>query len=75
MHGPDLDSGGGISDQVKGLDEHPQFASAIDLVDAGGDLSAFISNLTEACLREFGINSNPVYLVAAQDVSERVGTV
>ena len=30
-----------------GLDEQPEFAPAIDLVDTGGDLSAFISNITE----------------------------
>ena len=30
---------------------------------------------TEACLREFAINPNPVYLVAAKDVPERVGPV
>lgn len=47
LHGPDFDGGGGISNQVMGLDDHPKFAVTIDLVDTEGDLSAFISNLTE----------------------------
>ena len=28
---------------------------------------------TEACLREYALNPNPVYLAAAYDVAERVG--
>jgi hypothetical protein len=28
---------------------------------------------TEACLREYAVNPQPVYLVAARDVTERVG--
>jgi len=169
LHGPEFDAVGGITRQVMGLDEHPEFAQTIDLVDTGGDLSSFISNLTEtfagvylanqknlvafvhtvtapsalrniapylseesarlaaryawqacaaiyswysvappldtsefdvpaedhedlkdravaaggahsikfteACLREYALNPNPVYLVAARDVSERVGPV
>ena len=169
LHGPDFDGSGGIVQQVMGLDDHPEFAGAIDLVDTDGDLSAFISNVTEtfarvylanqknliafvhtvtapsalrniapylseesarlaaryawqacasiyswysvappldtseltlpaedheelkdravaaggahsikfteACLREYSFNRNPVYLVAARDVSERVGAV
>ena len=169
LHGPDFDGSGGITQQVMGLDEHPEFAGAIDLVDTTADLSAFISNLTEtfagvylanqknliafvhtvtapsalrniapyvteesarlaaryawqacasiyswysvappldtselavpaedheefkdravaaggahsikfteACLREYSFNPNPVYLVAARDVSERVGPI
>lgn len=47
IHGPDFDDSGSIVRQVKGLDEHPEFAGAIDLVDTGGDLSRFISELTE----------------------------
>ena len=169
LHGPEFEGSGSIQQQMMGLDEHPEFAPAIDLVDTGGDLSAFISSLTEtfaglylanqknliafvhtvtapsalrtlapyvaeadarlaarfawqacagiyswysvvppldtegleeppvdhedlidravaaggahsikfteACLREYAINPNPVYLVAAHDVSERVGPV
>ena len=47
LHGPDFDGSGGIVQQVMGLEEHPEFAGAIDLVDTDGDLSEFISNLTE----------------------------
>ncbi len=169
LHGPDADLSGGIYQQVMGLKEYPEFIGAIDLVDTGGGLSEFISDLTEtfagvylanqknliafvhtvtapsslrniapylsgesarlaaryawqacagiyswysvappldtagleapsedhddlidravsaggahsikfteACLREYDINPNPVYLVAARDVSERVGPV
>jgi hypothetical protein len=35
--------------QIKGLDHEPTFASAIGLVDTAGDLSAFLSELTETC--------------------------
>lgn len=169
LHGPDFDGSGGITQQIKGLDDHPEFADAINLVDTGGDISNFISDLTEtfagiylanqknlvafvhtvtapsalrmlapylseadarqaarygwqacaaiyswysvvpaqdtsglavpsedhedlidravaaggahsikfteACLREYALNPKPVYLVAARDVSERVGPV
>jgi hypothetical protein len=47
LHGPEFDGSGPITEQIMGLEDHPEFASAIDLADAGGDLSLFISNLTE----------------------------
>ena len=47
LHGPDFDGSGSITEQIKGMEEHPEFASAIDLADASGDLSLFISNLTQ----------------------------
>ena len=47
LHGLDFDGSGSITEQIKGMEEHPEFASAIDLADASGDLSLFISNLTE----------------------------
>ncbi len=169
LHGPDFDGSGSIVEQITGLEEHPEFGAAINLVDTSGDLSLFISNLTEtfagiylanqrnliafvhavtapsalrmlapylsegdarqaarwawqacaalyswysvvppldtstvsvpsegreelidravaaggahsikfteACLREYALNPNPVYLAAARDVSERVGPV
>lgn len=169
LHGPDFDGSGSIAEQIKGMEDHPEFASAIDLADASGDLSLFISNLTqtfagiylassknlvafvhtvtapsalrmlapyldeddarqaaryawqacaavyswyatvptqddsgletpveaqeelidravaaggahsikftEACLREYSLNPNPVYLAAARDAAERVGPV
>ena len=47
LHGPDFDGSGSIAEQIKGMEDHPEFASVIDLADASGDLSLFISNLTE----------------------------
>ena len=169
LHDATFDGSGPITEQIRGLEEHPEFAPAIDQADAGGDLSAFISNLTEtfagiylassknliafvhtvtgpsalrmlapylaeddarlaaryawqtcaavyawystvppqntpnfesprenreelidravaaggahsikfteACLREYSLNPNPVYLAAARDASERVGPI
>ncbi len=169
LHGPDFDGSGAISEQIKGLGGHPEFEPVINLADTGGDVSRFLSNLTEtfagiylanpknliafvhtvtapsalrmltpyldeadarqaalyawqacagiyswystvsprdagswetpaedwdeiidravaangahsikfteACRREYALNPNPVYLAAAWDVSERVGTI
>ena len=47
LHGPEFDGTGSITEQIKGMEDHPEFAPAIDLADASGDLSRFISNLTE----------------------------
>lgn len=47
LHGPDFDGSGSITEQIKGMEEHPEFAPVIDLADASGDLSLFISSLTE----------------------------
>ena len=47
LHDESFDGTGAITEQIRGLEPHPEFASAIDLADAGGDLSKFISNLTE----------------------------
>ena len=41
-------------------------------VAAGG---AHTIKFTEACLREYALNSKPVYLAAARDAAERVGPV
>ena len=41
-------------------------------VAAGG---AHSIKFTEACLREYALNPNPVYLAAARDAAERVGPV
>jgi hypothetical protein len=40
-------SSGNITDRLRPLDAFPPFAGVVDLVDATGDASAFISNLTE----------------------------
>ena len=47
LHGPDFDGSGSITEQIKGMEDHSEFAPVIDLADASGDLSLFISNLTE----------------------------
>jgi Questin oxidase-like len=47
VHGPEFDPRGSIAQQVKGLDDQPEFADALALVDTNGDLSSFISELTE----------------------------
>ena len=47
LHDLDFDVAGPITEQIKGLENHPEFEPAIDLADTGDDVSAFISNLTE----------------------------
>ena len=47
VNGPEYLPRGLIFQAVRGLDEQPSFAGAIDLVDTAGDLPDFISNLTE----------------------------
>jgi hypothetical protein len=49
VHGPDFDATGSIVQQIKGLDDQPEFATAVDLVDTAGDLAWFLSDLTETC--------------------------
>jgi hypothetical protein len=49
VHGPGFEATGAISQQVKGLDDQLEFAQAVDLVDTTGDLSCFVSELTETC--------------------------
>ncbi len=169
LHGPEFDGSGAIIEQIKGLEDHPEFEGVIDMADPGDNVSQFISNITEtfaavylanpknliafvhsvtapsalrllapylsqadakqaarygwqacaavyswysvspppdpaqfevpdddlqdlidravaaggahsikfteACLREYALNPSPVYLVAAKDVSERVGPI
>ena len=169
LHGPEFDGAGPIVEQIKGMEDHPEFAQSIDLLDTSGDISRFISDITEtfagiylasdknliafvhtvtapsalrmlapylddadarraaryawqacaavyswysivpaqntsgfeaatedqedlidravatggahsikfteACLREYSLNPNPVYLVAARDATERVGPI
>ena len=67
LHGPEFDGSGAIGTQVMGLYEHPEFAETIDLVDTGGDLSGFISNLTE--------NFAGVYLANQKNLIAFVHTV
>jgi len=62
VHGPDFAACRSIAQRVKDLDAQPEFATAVDLTDTAGDLSWFISELTETCA---GIYlANPRGLVA-----------
>ncbi len=47
LHGPDFDGTGSIIEQIKGLEDQPEFGPVIDLVDTSGDISSFISGITE----------------------------
>ena len=47
LHGPDFDGSGAITEQIKGLEDHPEFAPVVNLADSSGDLSIFLSDLTE----------------------------
>ena len=47
LHGTDFDATGRIIEEIKGIEEHSQFATAIDLVETSGDISHFISEITE----------------------------
>ena len=47
LHDDSFDGTGPITEQIRGLEDHPEYASSVDLADASGDLSLFISNLTE----------------------------
>lgn len=67
LHGADFDGRGSIAEQIKGMEEHPEFAPAIDLADTGGDLSVFISNLTETFAG--------IYLASPKDLIAFVHTV
>src|SRR5713101_7283212 len=62
VHGLDFEASGSIVQQIKGLDNQPGFATAVDLVDTSGDLSWFISELTETCAGLY--LANPKGLIA-----------
>ena len=47
FHGADFDGAGPINEQIKGMEDHTGFATVIDLVDTSGDISHFISEITE----------------------------
>jgi hypothetical protein len=62
VHSGDFDPRGAIVQQLKGLDEHPEFATAIDLVDTTSDLAQYLSEITETFA---GIYlANPTGLIA-----------
>ncbi len=62
LHDPSFDGAGPISQQIKGLEGHGEFGPVINLVDAGGDVSQFLSNLTETCAAIY--LANPKNLIA-----------
>ncbi|HSF32142.1 MAG TPA: questin oxidase family protein [Candidatus Tectomicrobia bacterium] len=62
IHGPGFDPRGAIVQQVKGLDDHQEFVTAIDLVDTADDLSRYISDLTETFAGVY--LANPTGLIA-----------
>jgi hypothetical protein len=47
---------GNITDRLRPLDSFPPFAGVADLVDASGDASAFVSNLTETFAHAYLVN-------------------
>ena len=47
LHGPDFNGSGSITQQIKGLEDHPEFAPVIDMADPEGDVSSFVSSITE----------------------------
>jgi Questin oxidase-like len=62
IHGPGFDPRGAIVQQLKGLSDYPQFAPTIDLVDTAGDLSQYISEITETFAAIY--LANPTGLIA-----------
>jgi hypothetical protein len=62
VHSGDFDPRGAIVQQLRGLNEHPEFATAIDLVDTSDDLSTYISELTETFAGVY--LANPTGLIA-----------
>ena len=60
IHGSDFDASGSIDQQIRGLDDSPRFAGAIKLVDTSGDLSAFVSQLTETFAGLYLVNQRGV---------------
>ena len=67
LHDIGFNGAGPITEQIKGMEEHPEFASAIDLADASGDISGFISSLTETF--------TGIYLASPKDLIAFVHTV
>jgi hypothetical protein len=62
VHSGEFDPRGAIVQQLKGLEEHPEFATAIDLVDTTSDLSRYISEITETFAGVY--LANPTGLIA-----------
>jgi len=56
VNGPDYVPRGLIFQAVSGLEDQPSFAGVINLAGTAGDLSAFVSNLTETFARVYLAN-------------------
>ena len=67
LHGPEFDGSGPITEQIKGMEQHPEFAPVIDYADASEDVSPFISNLTETFAA--------IYLASSKNLIAFVHTV
>ena len=67
LHDLSFDGTGLVTEQIKGMEEHPEFAPVINLVDTGNDLSRFISHLTE--------NFAAIYLASPKNLIAYVHTV
>lgn len=67
LHGPDFDGSGPIWQQIRGMENHPEFAPAIDLADPSEDVSGFISNLTETFAE--------IYLASSKNLIAFVHTI
>ena len=67
LHGPEFDGSGPITEQIKGMERHPEFAPVIDYANPSGDVSPFISNLTETFAA--------IYLASSKNLIAFVHTV
>lgn len=57
IHGPGFQPQGNIAQELRGLDEHPSFDGVVDLVGTSGELSQYISNITETFAGVYLANS------------------
>ena len=67
LHGPEFDGSGPITEQIKGMDQHPEFATVIDYAGPSDDVSPFISSLTETFAA--------IYLASSKNLIAFVHTV
>ena len=67
LHDATDDLTGAITEQIRGLEDHLEFASAIDLTGPGDDVSRFISEITETFAG--------IYLASSKDLIALVHTV
>ena len=58
LHDETFEGVGSISEQIRGLQDHPEFAPVINLADTSGDLSRFISDTTATFAGVYLANSS-----------------